>query len=510
MKLRGILCMALAVTLAVAFGNPTASGETSETAETVIRIGSGEACLTVTDRDANAADVLGDGSVSLAAADGTGPAVLSLRNADLPALAVDGPLILEFYGENTVRGGVCISGKVTLRGAGLLTVFGGVTLEDGGEAVLPPGMQVHVGNSENGLDSMLCEHPTAEEYLAPYVRFAPNSETVLFLSDDTCDGGLQYREHYEGMPLILPDALFAREGYTQTGWTDGESGRTYRLGEAVSGDATAYYPVWTVNRYQVTFDFGGGGETVVLTLDYGASVEVPEIPVWVGHCFCGWDRRIPETVPANNLTLRAIWKLCDHSGNTAARSCLTETACSACGARLEKVPHRAAQDDGDCTTPVTCAVCGIVLHEACAEHRLSAWEELSDGRQRRSCLCDDCTYSETRRVQPLTPPTTGTTGTAETAETAEPTGTAETGTDTKATAEREPTSDGTAADLSESGTGGQTTVLGDPLQSETDGSRNGQWDSAEKRGCRSAVSDLPAAVVLAALAVFRRKKRNED
>lgn len=255
--------------------------------------------------EANAKDVLGDETVRCSIE----TAVLSLKGARLRKLSVKGTWTLEVTGENTVREGMTVNGNLTVRGAGCLTVTGGLNLSEGSTILPASGMRVWAGNSQNGGDAFEIENPDKEVYESAYVRFEPDYQTVHYLPDGICTGNEQSGKHYNGMPLILPDKVcFSREGYTQTGWRDAAGGRVYSLGDSVSeGAGTIYYPVWTVNRYTVTFRFGNGGEDLVLTVAYGAALEAPAEPVRIGYRFCGWNLPLPNTMPAQNLIRQALW-----------------------------------------------------------------------------------------------------------------------------------------------------------------------------------------------------------
>lgn len=421
--------------------------------------------------EANAKDVLGDGTVRCSIE----TAVLSLKGAGLRKLSVKGTWTLEVTGENTVREGMTVNGNLTVRGAGCLTVTGGLNLSEGSTILPATGMRVWAGNSQNGGDAFEIENPDADVYRSAYVRFEPDYQTVHYLPDGTCTGNEQSGKHYNGMPLILPDKVyFSREGYTQTGWRDAAGGRVYSLGDSVSeGAGTIYYPVWTVNRYTVTFRFGNGEEDLVLTVAYGAALEAPAEPVRIGYRFCGWNLPLPDTMPAQNLTRQALWSICDHSGNTTEPSCTTETVCSVCGAELGRIPHRAEEDDGDCTTPVTCEVCGAVLVKACGAHRLPAWKLLPDGRRFRACANSGCAYTKSERIPP--------------SESAEPPAAATSDPESKPESEENP-------------------------ESESKSEAESEADSAPSRavpahGCSSVVGISPV-FVLAALVLFRRKKKS--
>ncbi len=64
---------------------------------------------------------------------------------------------------------------------------------------------------------------------------------------------------------------------------------------------------WEINRYTITFDTAGGSEIAPITQDYGTNIAVPADPTREGYTFIGWDREIPETVPAENMTVTALW-----------------------------------------------------------------------------------------------------------------------------------------------------------------------------------------------------------
>ncbi len=63
----------------------------------------------------------------------------------------------------------------------------------------------------------------------------------------------------------------------------------------------------------------------------------------------------------------------------------------ACNAVFDKAAHTAAADDGDCTTPVPCEVCGETVTAANAAHTWGAWTTNSDGTHTRRCTTPGCT-----------------------------------------------------------------------------------------------------------------------
>ena len=110
--------------------------------------------------------------------------------------------------------------------------------------------------------------------------------------------------------LTLRGALFTRAGYTQVGWSTVDGGeKVYGFEDIYTkNEALTLYPVWNTNKYTITFDTNGGSEIAPITQDYGTEITAPANPTRKGYTFKGWDKEIPETMPAENITITARWK----------------------------------------------------------------------------------------------------------------------------------------------------------------------------------------------------------
>ena len=111
--------------------------------------------------------------------------------------------------------------------------------------------------------------------------------------------------------LTLRGALFTRAGYTQVGWSTVDGGeKVYGFEDVYTqNEALTLYPVWNANQYTITFDTNGGSEIAPITQDYGTEITAPDNPTRKGYTFKGWDKEIPKTMPAENITVKAQWKI---------------------------------------------------------------------------------------------------------------------------------------------------------------------------------------------------------
>ena len=111
--------------------------------------------------------------------------------------------------------------------------------------------------------------------------------------------------------LTLRGALFTRAGYTQVGWSTVDGGeKVYGFEDVYTkNEALTLYPVWNTNKYTITFDTNGGSEIAPITQDYGTQIAAPANPTRKGYTFKGWDKEIPKTMPAENITVKAQWEI---------------------------------------------------------------------------------------------------------------------------------------------------------------------------------------------------------
>ena len=182
---------------------------------------------------------------------------------------------------------------------------GGVHVEDGGRFEMSAGTITgctagqEEGKTANGVfiaaGGRFTQSPGAQitgEVIGAY--------TVTFQSEGGSEVASQIRAN---TPADQP-ADPTKEGYTFIGWYKGEE--KWNFADAVT-EAMTLTAKWQLNQYTITFDTAGGSEVPSITQDYGTAITPPAAPTRTGYTFAGWDRESPTTMPAENITLTARW-----------------------------------------------------------------------------------------------------------------------------------------------------------------------------------------------------------
>ena len=170
--------------------------------------------------------------------------------------------------------------------------------QDYGTAITPPAAPTRTGYTFAGWDR---ESPTTMPAgdMTITARWQVNQYTITFKPEN---GGEDIVITQDYGTAITPPAAPTRTGYTFAGW-DRESPTTMPAGDMT---ITAR---WQVNQYTITFKPENGGQDIVIKQDYGTAITAPANPTKTGYTFAGWDKTIPSTMPAENITLTARWQV---------------------------------------------------------------------------------------------------------------------------------------------------------------------------------------------------------
>ena len=212
---------------------------------------------------------------------------------------------------NTCGGGIYVrkGGTLLMRGGNIVGCTaregGGIYVEDGGRFEMSAGTITgctagqEEGKTANGV------------FIAAGGRFtqSPGAQitgevmgacTVTFQSEGGSEVASQIRAN---TPADRP-ADPTKEGYTFIGWYNGES--EWNFETPVTADLTLTAK-WQVNQYTITFKPENGGQDIVIKQDYGTAITAPANPTKTGYTFAGWDKTIPSTMPAEDMTITARW-----------------------------------------------------------------------------------------------------------------------------------------------------------------------------------------------------------
>ena len=140
---------------------------------------------------------------------------------------------------------------------------------------------------------------------------APTYTVTLHANGGTINNG-NVTSYTYGVGATLPTADdMTYTGYTFKGWYDNENltgSPVTAIGDTETGNKE-YWAKWEINQYTISFDTNGGSEIAPITQDYGTKITAPADPTRKGYTFKGWDKEIPKTMPAENMTVKAQWEI---------------------------------------------------------------------------------------------------------------------------------------------------------------------------------------------------------
>ena len=170
--------------------------------------------------------------------------------------------------------------------------------QDYGTNITAPANPTRKGYTFKGWDKEIPETMPAEN-ITVKAQWEINRYTITF---DTAGGSeiAPITQDY-GTNITAP-ADPTREGYTFIGWDRD-------IPEIMPAENITVTAQWEINRYTITFDTAGGSEIAPITQDYGTNITAPADPTREGYTFIGWDKAIPTTMPAENITVKAQWEI---------------------------------------------------------------------------------------------------------------------------------------------------------------------------------------------------------
>ena len=124
-----------------------------------------------------------------------------------------------------------------------------------------------------------------------------NSYTIKFILNNGEADVVRTQDYGTAITAPTPEMT----GYTFDGWDK-------TVPETMPANDVTITAQWKINKYSITFVLGNGKEDVVLTQDYGTAITAPVPEATAEQSFDGWDKTVPGTMPAENMTITAQWK----------------------------------------------------------------------------------------------------------------------------------------------------------------------------------------------------------
>ncbi|MBO4677098.1 MAG: InlB B-repeat-containing protein, partial [Oscillospiraceae bacterium] len=203
---------------------------------------------------------------------------------------------------------VKVSGTVTFNANGGTGEMEAQPVTMGEEATLPKNGFTRTGYTFVGWNTKADGSGTAytdkakvnlTENTVLYAQWKVDQHTITF---DTAGGSEIAPITADYGTAVTAPAAPTKTGYTFSGWSPA-------LPATMPAENMTVTAQWTINQYTLTFDTAGGSAVAPITADYGAPVTAPAAPTRTGYTFDGWDKAIPETMPAEDLTITAKWKI---------------------------------------------------------------------------------------------------------------------------------------------------------------------------------------------------------
>ena len=169
--------------------------------------------------------------------------------------------------------------------------------QEWGSTITAPTEPKKTGYTFIGWDPALPETMSTEN-MTIKAQWQINKHTIIYFVD-----GKEYKkiEDVTYNTSITPETEPTKEGHTFSGWST--------IPQTMPDNDVNITGTFSVNQYTMTFDTDGGTEVAPITQNYNTSIAKPNNPMKEGYTFTGWDKEIPSTMPAENMTIKAQWQV---------------------------------------------------------------------------------------------------------------------------------------------------------------------------------------------------------
>ena len=165
-----------------------------------------------------------------------------------------------------------------------------------GKAATAPADPTREGYTFDGWDQAF-DNVTSD--LTVQAQYSVNQYSIIYMVDDT-EYAKFTRNYGENVFAVISNPT--KTGYTFSGWSQSMPTTMPAHDVIITGS-------FTVNQYTITSDTDGGSDVAPIMQDYGSMITAPADPTKTGYTFVGWDKEIPAYMPAKNMTVKALWTI---------------------------------------------------------------------------------------------------------------------------------------------------------------------------------------------------------
>ena len=177
----------------------------------------------------------------------------------------------------------------------------------------------------NASGTITATSTTFTEDTTLYAHWTVNKYTIKYNANGGT-GTMSSTSATYGIPVMLNGNTFTRTGWTFMGWSTSTSGSVVyddkQYVESLSstnGATVNLYAVWSINSYNVTYDYSTNGGTsaskTTANVNYGDAIDLSVTASKSGYTFVGWNTDPTATtgltsltMSTNNVKLYAIFK----------------------------------------------------------------------------------------------------------------------------------------------------------------------------------------------------------
>ncbi len=143
------------------------------------------------------------------------------------------------------------------------------------------------------------------------------TETVTYSPAEVNYTVKHYQQNVDNDNYVLVETE-TKTGYTNSMISanlekkyDGFTALNYNTDVKIAADGSTIVEIkYDRNYYMLSLNLDGGYGVEPIYARYGAAITLGE-PTKAGYTFTGWDKNVPTTMPANDVTLTAQWKVDD-------------------------------------------------------------------------------------------------------------------------------------------------------------------------------------------------------